>query len=100
MKTLAEFTEHVRDTRDRYYDQMNKMFFEHYQEAGTCFAISISFNPDEIYPLDLAAEKFKKAIGERGYKVVNIYQDVDLRDMRFTIEQMDDDVKSSKCIIS
>lgn len=109
METLAEFTEHVREVRDRYYDDMMESFLGFYQ-GGIQFAISILFNPDEIYYVELATDKFKKSIGERGYKVIKIVDDGN--DRRFTIQRKDyerierdgyvreEKIKSSKCIIS
>lgn len=99
METIEEFRQQVFDTRDRYYKDMMKTFLGFYQ-GGILLEISILFQPGESYELELATDKFKKAIGELSYKVIKIVDDDN--DRRFTIRRMDYDVKikQSKCIIS
>jgi hypothetical protein len=107
---MEEFRQQVFEIRDRYHDDMMETFLGFYR-GGIEFAISINHQPDEIYPLDLAIEKFKKSIGDYGYKVIQVRIDNDLHDTRFTIQRKDYEtiqrrgyvttpVKPSKCIIS
>jgi hypothetical protein len=100
METLDEFRQQVFEVRDRYYDDMKDTFLQNYQDAGTCFEFSILYQPEHSHHVELAVDKFKKAIGGLGYKVVDIH-DYSGSARRFRIERVAViKIKSSKCIIS